>query len=140
MEALKRRLPVGYPFLLIDRVVEQGPEKVVTQKCVSIGEPFFQGHFRPPWPSIMPGTLILEGMAQTAGLLLGEEGLGVLAAVERARFHRPVVPGDRLVYRARLRRRRGDLVQVQVEAEREGERVAEAVVTLMRWEDVGTDR
>ena len=85
----------------------------------------------------MPGTMILEGMAQTAGLLLPEGKLAVLAGVERARFQRPVVPGDRLTFRARLLRRRLGLLKAEVEAEVEGTRVAEAVILLMEWEDVG---
>jgi len=131
IEELKRALPLGYPYLLIDRVLLRSEEEVVTQKCVTINEPYFQGHFRPPFPSIMPGTMILEGMAQTAGLLLGEGKLGVLAEVERARFRRPVVPGDRLTFRAKVLRRRGPVLQAQVQAEVEGEPAAEAVITLM---------
>jgi len=137
IEALKRRLPLGYPYLLIDRVLERGEEEVVTQKCVTINEPYFQGHFRPPYPSVMPGTMILEGMAQTAGLPLPEGKLAMLAAVERARFHRPVVPGDRITFRARLLRRRAVVLRAQVRAEVEGKLVAEAVITLMGGGDVG---
>lgn len=137
IEALKRRLPLGYPYLLIDRVLERGEEEVVAQKCVTINEPYFQGHFRPPYPSVMPGTMILEGMAQTAGLLLPEGELAMLAAVERARFHRPVVPGDRITFRARLVRRRAAVLRAQVRAEVEGKLVAEAVITLMGGGDVG---
>ena len=137
VEGLKRALPLGYPYLLIDRVLERGAEVAVAQKCVTVNEPYFQGHFRAPYPSVMPGTMILEGMAQTAGLLLPEGVLAVLAGVERARFHRPVVPGDRLSYRAKLLRRRLGLLKAEVEAEVEGTRVAEAVILLMEWEDVG---
>jgi 3-hydroxyacyl-[acyl-carrier-protein] dehydratase len=79
----------------------------------------------------MPGTMILEGMAQTAGLLLGEGKLAVLAEVERARFRRPVVPGDRLTFKARVLRRRGPVLQAQVQAEVEGEPAAEAILTLV---------
>ena len=117
IEELKRVLPLGYPYLLIDRVLLRSEEEAVAQKCVTINEPYFQGHFRPPFPSIMPGTMILEGMAQTAGLLLGEGKLAVLAEVERARFRRPVVPGDRLTFKARVLRRRGPVLQAQVQAE-----------------------
>ena len=137
VEGLKRALPLGYPYLLIDRVLERGAEVAVAQKCVTVNEPYFQGHFRAPYPSVMPGTMILEGMAQTAGLLLPEGALAVLAGVERARFHRPVVPGDRLSSRAKLLRRRLGLLKAEVEAEVEGTRVAEAVILLMEWEDVG---
>jgi 3-hydroxyacyl-[acyl-carrier-protein] dehydratase len=131
IEELKRVLPLGYPYLLIDRVLLRSEEEVVAQKCVTINEPYFQGHFRPPFPSIMPGTMILEGMAQTAGLLLGEGKLAVLAEVERARFRRPVVPGDRLTFKARVLRRRGPVLQAQVQAEVEGEPAAEAILTLV---------
>jgi 3-hydroxyacyl-[acyl-carrier-protein] dehydratase len=131
IEELKRVLPLGYPYLLIDRVLLRSEEEAVAQKCVTINEPYFQGHFRPPFPSIMPGTMILEGMAQTAGLLLGEGKLAVLAEVERARFRRPVVPGDRLTFKARVLRRRGPVLQAQVQAEVEGEPAAEAILTLV---------
>jgi len=131
IEELKRALPLGYPYLLIDRVLLRSEEEAVAQKCVTINEPYFQGHFRPPFPSVMPGTMILEGMAQTAGLLLGEGKLAVLAEVERARFRRPVVPGDRLTFRAKALRRRGPVLQAQVQAEVEGEPAAEAVITLV---------
>lgn len=135
VEGLKR-LPLGFPYLLIDRVIERGAEEVVAQKCVTINEPYFQGHFREPFPSVMPGTMILEGMAQTAGLL-AEEGLWLLAAVERARFHRPVVPGDRITFRARALRRRTKVIAAEVRAEVEGMPAAEAVLMLWRGEDVG---
>ena len=136
-DELKRILPLGYPYLLIDRVLERGPDVVVAQKCVTINEPYFQGHFRAPYPSLMPGTMILEGMAQTAGLLIAEGKLAVLAGVDRARFHAPVRPGDRLVYRAQIARRRLGLLKAEVTAEVEGARVAEAVITLMEISDVG---
>lgn len=136
IEALKKALPLGYPYLLIDRVLSRTEEEVVAQKCVTINEPYFQGHFRPPFPSVMPGTMILEGMAQTAGLLLGEGKLAVLAEVGRARFRRPVVPGDRLTFRAKVLKRRGPVLQAQVHAEVDGEPVAEAEITLV-VRDVG---
>ncbi|NOX44443.1 MAG: 3-hydroxyacyl-ACP dehydratase FabZ [Caldiserica bacterium] len=139
IEELKRALPVGFPYLLIDRVVERGEGMVVTRKCVTVNEPYFQGHFRPPFPSVMPGTMILEGMAQTAGLLLEGGRLAVLAAVERARFHRPVVPGDVLRFTARVVRRRGPVLRAEVRAEVEGELVASALITLVVREDVGKD-
>ncbi len=137
VEALKRCLPFGYPYLLIDRVVERSEGEVVALKCVTANEPYFQGHFRAPYPSLMPGTMILEGMAQTAGLLLPEGKLAVLAGVERARFHRPVVPGDRITYRARRLRRRLGLLKAEVQAQVDEKPVAEATILLMEVEDVG---
>jgi 3-hydroxyacyl-[acyl-carrier-protein] dehydratase len=94
-------LPHRYPFLLIDRVVEMERKKrLVAIKNVTINEPFFTGHF-PNFP-IMPGVLIVEAMAQTGGVLLLSEvedrsdKLVVFTGIEKARFRRPVVPGDQL--------------------------------------------
>lgn len=94
-------LPHRYPFLLIDRVVELQPGKrIVAIKNVTHNEPYFQGHF--PGLPIMPGVLLVEAMAQAAGLLVlseipdRENRLFVFAGIEMARFRRPVVPGDQL--------------------------------------------
>ncbi len=94
-------LPHRYPFLLIDRVVEMERKKrIVAIKNVTINEPFFQGHF-PAYP-IMPGVLVIESMAQAGGALLLTEvpdrdsKLMVFTGIERAKFRRPVVPGDQL--------------------------------------------
>jgi len=70
IEEIRRRIPLRYPYLLVDRVTELGEERVVAIKNVTIGEPVFQGHFPEPLPAVMPGTLILEAMAQTAAFLL----------------------------------------------------------------------
>jgi 3-hydroxyacyl-[acyl-carrier-protein] dehydratase len=94
-------LPHRYPFLLIDRVVEFEPAKrLVAIKNVTINEPFFQGHF-PGYP-IMPGVLVVEAMAQAGGMILMHElpdraeKLVVFTGIERAKFRRPVTPGDQL--------------------------------------------
>ena len=95
-------LPHRYPFIMIDRVLELQPgQRIVTLKNVTINEPYFQGHF--PTNPIMPGVLILEAMAQSAGVLtylsLPEDSRNVLIyfmAIERAKFRRMVVPGDQL--------------------------------------------
>ena len=94
-------LPHRYPFLLIDRVIEvERMKRIVALKNVTINEPFFTGHF-PGFP-IMPGVLIVEAMAQTGGVLLLTEvedrtnKLIVFTGIEKARFRRPVVPGDQL--------------------------------------------
>jgi len=142
IEGIRRRLPLRYPYLMIDRVIEAGPERVVAWKNVTVNEPFFQGHFPDPLPAVMPGTLILEAMAQTAAFLLmpgeGNEGrIGYLVGVERARFTRPVVPGDRLELRASLRRRRRSFVQAEVAALIDGVPAASAVVSLMISESNG---
>jgi 3-hydroxyacyl-[acyl-carrier-protein] dehydratase len=94
-------LPHRYPFLLIDRVVEiERRKRIVAIKNVSINEPFFTGHF-PEYP-IMPGVLVVEAMAQAGGVLLlpeipnREKKLMVFTGIDRAKFRRPVVPGDQL--------------------------------------------
>src|SRR5215470_2022743 len=94
-------LPHRYPFLLIDRVLEiERKKKIVAIKNVTINEPFFQGHF-PNFP-IMPGVLIVEAMAQAGGALLLTEvpdrdhKLMVFTGIERAKFRKPVTPGDQL--------------------------------------------
>ena len=94
-------LPHRYPFLLIDRVVEFEPTKrLVAIKNVTINEPFFQGHF-PGYP-IMPGVLVVEAMAQAGGMIMmaeipdREKKLVVFTGIERAKFRRPVTPGDQL--------------------------------------------
>jgi 3-hydroxyacyl-[acyl-carrier-protein] dehydratase len=94
-------LPHRYPFLLIDRVVEFEPAKrLVAIKNVTINEPFFQGHF-PGYP-IMPGVLVIEAMAQAGGMIMMAElpdrqtKLVVFTGIERAKFRRPVTPGDQL--------------------------------------------
>jgi len=94
-------LPHRYPFLLIDRVLElDRMKRIVAMKNVTINEPFFQGHF--PDKPIMPGVLIVEAIAQAGGLLLltevpnRDEMLMVFTGIEKARFRRPVLPGDQV--------------------------------------------
>ena len=108
-----RLLPHRYPFLLVDRVVEITPgQEIAAYKCVSINEPFFQGHF--PGDPFMPGVLIIEAMAQAGGLMVLEQfppeelenKLFLFSAIENAKFRRPVRPGDRLDLRCRLLRQK----------------------------------
>lgn len=92
-------LPHRYPFLLVDKILEQEENKIVGVKNVTINEPFFQGHF--PGHPVMPGVLIIEAMAQTGGVLIfsKEEKKGkipLLAGIDKARFKKPVYPGDQL--------------------------------------------
>jgi 3-hydroxyacyl-[acyl-carrier-protein] dehydratase len=94
-------LPHRYPFLLIDRIVEfESRKRLVAIKNVSINEPFFQGHF-PGYP-IMPGVLVVEAMAQAGGIIMmaemasRHEMLVVFTGIEKAKFRRPVTPGDQL--------------------------------------------
>jgi 3-hydroxyacyl-[acyl-carrier-protein] dehydratase len=106
-----RKLPHRYPFLLIDRVLEVEPgQRIVAVKNVTINEPYFVGHF--PRRPVMPGVLLLEGMAQAAALLsfetAGEEPdertVYYFAGVDGARFKRPVEPGDQLIFEVTLLR------------------------------------
>lgn len=102
VEGIKRLIPHRYPFLLVDRLTEiKKGESAIGLKNVSINEPFFQGHF--PARPIMPGVLIIESMAQTAGCLVlcsldtdARDKLVYFMSVDNARFRRPVVPGDQV--------------------------------------------
>src|SRR5947209_14031207 len=109
-------LPHRFPFLLVDRIVEMEPERIVGIKNVTLNEPFFQGHF-PDFP-VMPGVLIVEAMAQTAGILVLKSiedrahKLVLLVAVENARFRRPVVPGDTLRLEMKLLKRKATVAKM----------------------------
>ncbi|MBI1939744.1 MAG: bifunctional UDP-3-O-[3-hydroxymyristoyl] N-acetylglucosamine deacetylase/3-hydroxyacyl-ACP dehydratase [Ignavibacteriales bacterium] len=107
INAIQRILPHRYPFLLVDKITELEMDKrVVGVKCVTINEPFFQGHF--PGQPVMPGVLIIEAMAQTSGILLlnsfldPENHLVFFMSINNAKFRKPVMPGDELVMEAEL--------------------------------------
>ena len=111
-------IPHRYPFLMVDRIENyDGSEKITAIKNVSINEPFFQGHF--PDIPIMPGVMIVEAMAQAASCLVvlgksdgNSNGLSVLLTkIDKARFRRPIVPGDQLRMEIEKERSRGDLWQ-----------------------------
>ncbi len=129
IEEIQKLLPHRYPFALVDRIIEYVPgQKAVGIKNVSINEPQFQGHF--PGRPLMPGVLIVEAMAQVGGIVLkqmdGSDGLFVFAGIDKARFRRPVVPGDQLVMTVELLRfRTGRLGKMQGRAEVDGQLVAE---------------
>lgn len=130
-------LPHRYPFLLVDRMINmQGDQSCIGIKNVSINEPFFQGHF-PAFP-VMPGVLIIEGMAQTAGALcvssLGAEynpQLVYFMAIDRARFRKPVGPGDQIKYHVEKIRSRGRAWRFACEARVEDQLCAEAEISAM---------
>jgi len=112
IDEVMRRLPHRYPMLLVDRVLECIPdERIVALKNVTINEQFFGGHF--PGRPVMPGVLILEAMAQTAGILTfvtkqvypDESIKFYFAGIDKARFRRPVMPGDQVTLHANLERK-----------------------------------
>jgi 3-hydroxyacyl-[acyl-carrier-protein] dehydratase len=126
---IKRMIPHRYPFLFIDRVIGIRPHgSAVGLKNITANEPHFQGHF--PQEAVMPGVLIVEAMAQTAGVLvvdsLGMEGENLLVyfmTVDKTRFRRKVVPGDLLELHVAIQRSRGKVFRFTGEA-----RVGEALV------------
>ena len=127
-------LPHRYPFLLIDRVLElERMKRIVALKNVTITEPFFQGHF--PGKPIMPGVLIVEAIAQAGGLLLltevpnRDDMLMVFTGIEKARFRRPVVPGDQLRIEVEVRAWRRTAARLEGKAYVEGKVAAESTVT-----------
>lgn len=129
--AIKEILPHRYPFLLIDRVEELVPgERVVAVKNVTVNEPFFQGHF-PDFP-VMPGVLILEALAQAGAVMMlrEEEGpkIPFFAGIDKARFRRPVVPGDCLRLELTVLRQRLGSCRMQAKASVGDEVAAEAEI------------
>jgi len=111
MQAILERLPHRYPFLLVDRVLECRPgESIRALKNVTYNEPFFPGHF--PGRPVMPGVMIIEALAQTAGILCfvtanvfpDQDTRFYFVGIDKARFRRPVVPGDQLLLTAQLER------------------------------------
>jgi 3-hydroxyacyl-[acyl-carrier-protein] dehydratase len=130
---IMRFLPHRYPFLLVDRIVELEPEKrIVGLKNVTINEQYFQGHF--PGAPVMPGVLIIEAMAQVAGVSIycelpeREKKLIYFTGIENAKFRRPVVPGDQLRIEMELLQRRNRFGKMKGQATVDGKLVAEATV------------
>lgn len=126
-------LPHRYPFLLIDRVLEHTPGGELTAiKNVTANEHFFQGHF--PGRPVMPGVLVIEAMAQAAGVLTfrtagvepTENSTFYFVGIDKARFRAPVVPGDQLVLKARYERRIRTIWRFTTEARVDGKLVASA--------------
>ncbi len=133
-------LPHRYPFLLVDRVLELDSEagRIVALKNVTINEEFFVGHL--PGSPVMPGVLIVEALAQAAGILLLYQKqlpgrLAYFAAADGVRFRRPVVPGDQLRLEVKLEWTRGRLVRVQGRATVDGAVAAEGVLTFSLTEE-----
>ena len=133
---IMRLLPHRYPFLLIDRVIEiDGDNSAIGIKNVTINEPHFQGHF--PEQPVMPGVLIIEAMAQTAGAICirstGEDkpSLVYFMTVDGAKFRKPVVPGDRLEIHVKKLKQRGNIWRFACEGIVNGNKVAEAEISAM---------
>ncbi|MFM7322824.1 MAG: 3-hydroxyacyl-ACP dehydratase FabZ [Armatimonadota bacterium] len=134
VRSLMRILPHRYPFLLVDRVIEVEPGKrIVARKNVTANEPHFTGHF--PDNPIMPGVLQLEMLAQAGGAMLlmlekNQGRLALLAGIEKARFRRPVVPGDVLEIEVEVVQTRGDMGWVKGLARVDGKTVCEAQISF----------
>jgi 3-hydroxyacyl-[acyl-carrier-protein] dehydratase len=129
-------LPHRYPFLLVDRIIDmKGDESCIGIKNVTINEPQFTGHF--PQAPVLPGVMIIEGMAQTAGALcVASRGgrkpkLVYFMTIENAKFRKPVVPGDRLEYHMTKTKQRASMWWFRGEAKVDGQLVAEATVSAM---------
>ncbi|MDF1607338.1 3-hydroxyacyl-ACP dehydratase FabZ [Hoeflea sp. YIM 152468] len=128
-------LPHRYPFLLVDRIVSiDGDTSAIGIKNVTANEPHFTGHF--PENPIMPGVLIVEGMAQTAGAICakaagGGKNLVYFMTIDNAKFRKPVVPGDRLEYHVEKIKQRGNIWRFHCEAMVDGVKVAEADIGAM---------
>jgi len=129
---IRRILPHRYPFLLVDRILEVDDQSIVGIKNVTANEPFFLGHF--PDIPVMPGVLIIEAMAQTAGIQVlrsipdRDTKLVLLVSVDGARFRRQVVPGDTLRIEMKVIRRKGTVAKMAGVATVDGVVVAEAEV------------
>ena len=138
IDEVLRRLPHRYPLLLVDRVLEHQPGKSLRAlKNVTANEEYFVGHF--PGRPVMPGVLMLEAMAQSAGLLAfltanvypDENVTFYFAGIDKARFRRPVIPGDQLILTATLQRRIRTIWKFATVAEVEGEEVCSAEMMVM---------
>ncbi len=133
LDDIRRLLPHRYPFLLIDRVLHlESGQRIKALKNVTSNEEFFNGHF--PGRPIMPGVLILEAMAQACGIIVSESNeLGpeqgvilVFAGIDKARFRRPVVPGDQLIFECAVNRNKRDIWKFDAKATVDGDLVASA--------------
>ena len=151
IQAIRDILPHRYPMLLVDRIEELEPDRIVGIKNVTVNEPYFVGHF-PEYP-VMPGVLVVEAMAQSGALLaLGmmnsdkmnserksaerpAAALFMLTGIDRLRLRRPVVPGDQLRMEVRLLKHHRPLWKMHAEARVDGELVAEAELSAMEVEE-----
>jgi 3-hydroxyacyl-[acyl-carrier-protein] dehydratase len=141
MQDILRLLPHRYPFLLVDRIIEvRGDESCIGIKNVTVNEPFFQGHF--PGNPVMPGVLLIEAMAQTAGAICAlSRGYDnppksvLFLTIDKAKFRRPVVPGDVIEIHVTKKTRRKLMWWFHAAAKVRGELAAEAEVGAMIVDD-----
>ena len=140
IQRLLKSLPHRYPFLMVDRIIEaKGDESCIGIKNVSVNEPQFQGHF--PDRPVMPGVLLIEGMAQTAGALCINAIGGVkpplvyFMTIEKAKFRKPVVPGDRVEFHMKKLNRRRTIWWYSGRALVDGQLVCEAEISAMLMVD-----
>ena len=132
IEEIRKILPHRYPMLLVVRILELEPDRIVGIKNVTANEPFFAGHF-PDFP-VMPGVLIVEAMAQVAGVLVLKEipdranKLVFLAGIDNAKFRRPVLPGDQLRIEMKVIKKKASVAKMHGQATVDGNLVAEVEV------------
>lgn len=134
VDQILQNLPHRYPFLMVDKVLElEKGNRAKVLKNVTINEPYFQGHY-PDYP-VMPGVMILEAMAQAGGLAVGTKGeealVPLLAAVNKAKFRKEVLPGDQLVIDVQVLRASSKIVKVAAKAQVNGETAAESELTFV---------
>ena len=141
IKGLFKLLPHRYPFLMVDRITNiDGDSFAIGIKNVTVSEPFFEGHF--PGNPIMPGVLLIEAMAQAAGAIvlehLGEAHAGKLVffmSIDKARFRKPVVPGDQVHFHVKLNQKRPPVWKYWAEAHVDGKKVAEAEIGAMLMDE-----
>lgn len=130
---IMERIPHRYPFLLVDRILEMDTEEqtIVGLKNVTANEDFFNGHF--PGHPIMPGVLIVEGLAQCLGVLVMPPNCGKVpyfAAIDNVKFKAPVRPGDQVIYEAKVEKMRSSIIKASGVAKVDGKIVAQASFTF----------
>lgn len=132
VQEIAQILPHRYPMLMVDRITECGENHIIGIKNVTVNEPYFVGHF--PTLKVMPGVLIIEAMAQVAGILVATIApqtrgkIMFLASVEEAKFRKPVVPGDQLQLEMKLLRLKSSVAKMQGVATVAGQVVSEAIL------------
>ncbi|MCT7375638.1 3-hydroxyacyl-ACP dehydratase FabZ [Chelativorans salis] len=136
IQNLLRLLPHRYPFLLVDRIIDvDADNSAIGIKNVTVNEPHFMGHF--PGQPVMPGVLIIEAMAQTAGAICihnasdSQPSVVYFMTIDNAKFRKPVVPGDRLEIHVNKLKQRGNIWKFSCEAMVDGGKVAEAVISAL---------